>query len=309
MPDVLQGMKADIQSNPPFARRDADDRDGRYLRPSPGDFKNRSLSNGSPGLSDSRDKAKPALVEEDKGDVKPFGLFLYAAMNGVSTVLFPSHPARGLLSVVFDNSNPFRSGATRYYWNDKIPRTSSRSPGRFFGWSKDRFGIRSSSLLRRESGQGFSSGARLASRVVQGQVLDSSHPHRSWRILPSTSARNLPNNLFSRTLPTGSFLYPRVQRPVGVAVQALSGFHGVAWNQFIIFLLLLRNSIGVPGAAALFVPVNVSTFQWVILPSRFWRGWGAGRCRTGWLGRYDRQTTEGGWRRRWGRRILLSWVS
>ena len=121
MPDVLQGMKADIQSNPPFARRDADDRDGRYLRPSPGDFKNRSLSNGSPGLSDSRDKAKPSLVEEDKGDVKPFGLFLYAAMNGVSTVLFPSHPARGLLSVVFDNSNPFRSGATRYYWNDKIP--------------------------------------------------------------------------------------------------------------------------------------------------------------------------------------------
>ena len=246
MPDILQGMKADIQSNPPFSRRDADRGDNGYLRPSPGDFKNRGLSDQCPGLFDGRDKAEPALIEEDQGNFKPFGLFLYAATDSVSNVLFPFHPSLWPLSQASDSSSPFRLAATRYYWGDRRSETSSRSPGRFFGSSKDPLSIRSSWLLRRGSEQDFSSGARLASRVVQEPILISTPRHLSSYEDRSNNKPNTTNNRLSWLSPADLSRYPVALRPAAFALQAVPGFHGVAWNQFIIFLLLLRNSITIP---------------------------------------------------------------
>ncbi len=247
MPNVLQGMKTDVQSDSPSTSRNADRRDRRDLRPSSGNFKNRSLSDKSPGLSDSRDKTKSALVEEDQRDSKPFGLFLYAAMNGASNALFPFHPSPGLLSRASDSSSPFRSRATRYYWDDKRLETSFRSPWRFSGSSKDRSSIRSSRHHLQAPQLSFSSGTYLALRVVRERVLTSRPQLLFFHAPLSIGARNLLNNRLSWLLPTDSVLYPRAQRPVGASVQALFGFHGVSWkhNSAVngVFLLLLRNSI------------------------------------------------------------------
>ena len=245
MPDVFQGVKTNIQGNPAFTRRNTDRGDSGYLRPSTGDFKNRGLSDRSPSLSDARDKAKPTLVEEDKRDVKPFGLFLYAAKYGASTVLSPSHLALGLLSLASDSSSPVLSKTTRYYLGDRKPETSFQSPGQFSGLSTNRFGIRSSSLHRSVSGQGVSSGARLASMGVQGQVLTSRHHLLFSYEDRSSSKPNTTNNRLSVLSPADSSLRRAVEGPAAYALQVALGFHGVSWNQFITLLLLLRNSIEV----------------------------------------------------------------
>ncbi|MFA4888708.1 MAG: hypothetical protein WC628_03940, partial [Candidatus Omnitrophota bacterium] len=43
---------------------------------------------------------------------------------------------------------------------------------------------------------------------------------------------------------------PRALRPAAYAFQALFGFHGVSWNQYTIFLLLMRASIDISQKAA-----------------------------------------------------------
>jgi hypothetical protein len=137
--DVPRHVEASVQIDSSLLGRHADRGDGRDLRPSPGDFKDRRLPNGRPGLSDGRDKAKPALVEEDQGNVKRPGLFLYAATYGVSTVLFSSHPVLLRVSQVFDGSNPSASETTRGDWGDTTPRSAFGRPPRFSGLSRDRW--------------------------------------------------------------------------------------------------------------------------------------------------------------------------
>lgn len=226
--DIPQGMKTRIKFDTPALGRYADGRNCRDLSPTAGDFENRSLSSWRPSLSDGRDKTKPALVKEDKGKLSPLGLFLYAATDGVSNVLFPLHPSAVLFSQVFDNSSPFRSGATRYYWGDRRPETSSLSPWQFSGSSKDRSDIRSSLLLQRGFGQDSSSGARLVSRVSPAQVSTSILCPRLSYILLSSYGLRFWNNLSSEKQPTDSFLGSGAQRLAGAAVQVLFGFHGVS---------------------------------------------------------------------------------
>jgi len=96
MPDILGDMKTDVKTNSLSLGRDTDGRDRGYLRPSASHSKDRRLAARRPGFPDRWDKQKPALVEEDKGDFKPFGLFLYAAMNSVSIFLYSLIPFSGL---------------------------------------------------------------------------------------------------------------------------------------------------------------------------------------------------------------------
>ncbi len=82
--DIPQGMKARIKLDTPATGRDADGRNRRDFSPAAGDFENRSFTDKRPGLSNARHKTKSALVEENKGKLKPFGLFLYAATDSAS---------------------------------------------------------------------------------------------------------------------------------------------------------------------------------------------------------------------------------
>lgn len=243
MPDVLQWMEADIQSNSPFAGGDADRGDGRYFRPSSGDFKNRSLSDRSPGLSDSRDKTKSALVEEDKRNFKPFGLFLYAAMNVASIALFPFHLALWLWSRASDGSSATLAGSSKHDRDDMSPQTDHRSLWPLFPRSTDQWSNRFSGDLPQALAQASVFGARLVSQVYPAPVLISMLYRPSVYVDRSSSTPNLTNNRVLGLSSADSFRYPRALRPAAYAFQALFGFHGVSWNQYTIFLLLMRESI------------------------------------------------------------------
>lgn len=243
MPDVLQGMKTDVQSGSPLTRGDRDRGDGRYLRPTTGDLKNRSLSDRRPGLADGRNKAESALIEEDHGQVKPLRLFLYAATCSVSSVLFPFHPALGLLSQASGSSSPSLSTTTRRYSGDKTLR-NARPPLRRFAWlSKDQSSSRSSTLRPQARQPDSSSGARLVSMDDREQVLTSTPHHHFSYAGRSSNTPNTTSNRLSWLSPADSSLYPATRQPAGAAVRAVLGFHGVSWDQFIILLLLLRKSI------------------------------------------------------------------
>ena len=243
MSDVFQGVKTNIQGNPAFTRRDTDRGDGGYLRPSSGNFKNRGLSDRSPSLSDVRDKAKPALVEEDKRDVKPFGLFLYAAKYGASTALSPSHPVAGLLFQASDDSSAILAESSRHDPDDKSRRSDYPSPWPLFPGSTSQSSNRFSKDLPQAFVSKSLSGARLVSQVYPAPVSISGRSHLFSGAGRSSNKPSLTNNRVSGLFPADSFLYPRAPRPAADAFQALFGFHGVAWNQFIIFLLLMRESI------------------------------------------------------------------
>jgi len=243
MPDVLQGMKADIQSNSPLTGRYTDRRDSRDLRPSSCDLKNGRFSNRRPGLSDSWDKAKPALVEEDQGNFKSFGLFLYAAMNGVSILLFPFHPALWLWSRVSDGSTAILAGSSKHGPDDKSLRNVYQllwplSPASTGQWS-NRFSVGLPQAFVPEP----ASGARLVSQVCPARVSISKHLLPFSYVNHPSNTPNLTSNRVSQLSGADSFRYPRALKPAAFAFQALFGFHGVAWNQFTIFLLLMRESI------------------------------------------------------------------
>lgn len=243
LPNVLQRMKADIQGDSPFAGRDADRGDSRDLRPSPGDFKNRSFSDSSPGLSDSRDKTKPALVEKDKGNFKPFGLFLYAAMNVASIALFPFHLALWLWSRASDGSSATLAGSSKHDRDDMSLQTDHRSLWPHFQASIGQWNSRFSRDLPQALAQASVSGARLVSQVYPALVLLSMLYRPSVYVDRSSSTPNLTNNRVLGLSSADSFRYPRALRPAAYAFQALFGFHGVSWNQYTIFLLLMRVSI------------------------------------------------------------------
>lgn len=228
MTDVLQRMKTDIQSNPPFACRDTDRGDSRDLGPSPGNFKNRSLSDRRPGLSDCGDKTEPALVEKDQRDFKPFGLFLYAARHSASTALFPFHLALEPWFRASDSSSPTLVGSSRHERGDRRHQSDHQSPRRFSLGSKGRLSTPGLTAPSQELSLETVSGARLVYPAVPEQVL------ASKRLLPfsyedrSNNRLNLTSNRAPGLFGAGSFLHPRAPRPAAYAFQALSGFHVVS---------------------------------------------------------------------------------
>lgn len=240
MPDILGDMKTDVKTDSLFLGRDADGRDRRDLGPSAGDFKNRGLAAWRPGFPDRGDKQKPALVEEDKGDVKPLGLFLYAAIDSVSIVLPSSHPVLGLVSQASGSSNPSLGGLSRHERGDTERRSAYQSPRRFSSESKARWSSPASRAPRPESLRENVSGAWLVSQADPAPVLVSTPYHLFSYKNHSSSTPNLTNNRALGLYPADSLLYPRAPRPADVAFRALFGFHGVAWNQFIVFLLLMQ---------------------------------------------------------------------
>ena len=255
-------MEAGVQIDSLLLGRHANRGDGGYLRPSSGDFKDWSFPNRRPSLSDARDKTKPALVEENQGNVKLPGLFLYAAKYGVSTVLFSSHPALLRVFQVFDGSNPSASETTRGDWDDKTLQNAFGLSPQFSGLSKDQSNSPVSWAHPRESLSATVSGARLASQGVRERVSTSNlQPLSFYNLLP-TGGQNLPNSLSFVRLPKGSSLAQTTRQLFGDAVQVVFGFHGVSWNQFIIFPLLLRNSI-----APLCCTIMISFLPPSVIPS------------------------------------------
>ncbi len=245
--DIPQGVKANVELNPPAPGRYADRGDSRDLRPTTGTDKDWRLSFGRPSPSDTGNQAKAALIEKNKREFKFFGLFLYEATDIFSNVLFLLHSFALLSSQVSDSSNPCPSENTKYYWGDRIPQNAHQSPWRFFALSKDRWNTRSLEPLSKGYWQGVSSGARLVFRVFPGWGW-ALNPHLLF--LGADASRNKPNFLNNQSfLPylTDSFLYPAALRPAGVALQAVLGFHGFSWKQFttkkLYVPLFLRGSI------------------------------------------------------------------
>lgn len=245
MTDVLQGMKADVQGNPPFSGRNTDRGDGRDLRPSSGDLKNRGLSDRSPSLFDGRDQAEPALVEEDQRNFKPFGLFLYAATYSVSSALFPFHPVPGLWFRASDGSSPAPLESSKHDPDDKAPQSGHRSPWPLFPRSTGQWSSRFSKGLPQAFVQAPASGARLVSQAYPAPV-SASRPSHLWSFANRSNNRpSLKNNRLYEQRPADSILRRVAEGPAADVLQAALGFHGVSWNQSIIFLLLMRDSIGV----------------------------------------------------------------
>lgn len=247
MPNVLQRMKTDVQSDSPFTSRNADRRDRRDLRPPSGNLKYRGLSNKSPGLSDSRDKTKSALVEEDQRDFKLFGLFLYVAMNGASIVLFPFHLALWLLFRASGGLSRALLESSKRGQDDKSLRSGHQSLWPLFQASIGQWNSRFSRDLPQAYVPAFVFGARLVSQVYPAPVLISMLYRPSVYVDRSSSTPNLTNNQVPGLSSADSFRYPKALRPAAYAFQALFGFHGVAWNQYTIFLLLMRVSIECGG--------------------------------------------------------------
>jgi hypothetical protein len=245
--DIPRHMEASVQIDPPLPGRNADRGDGRDFRPSSGDFKNRRFPNRRPSLSDARNKAKPALVEENQGNIKFSGLFLYVAKYDVSTVLSSSRHVLSRVSQAFDDSSPTVSKTTRDDWGDKTLRSVFGPPRRFSGLSRDQWNNPVSWALPQESLSVTASGARLTSQDVQELVLTSSLQTLFFDGLFAIDGQNLRNNRFSRQQPADLILYPAAQQRSGASVRDAFGFHVVSWNHNNIFRntipLLLRYSI------------------------------------------------------------------
>lgn len=240
-------MKASIQINSSLFGRNTDCGYGRDLRPSSSDFENGSFPDRRPCLSDSGNKTKSALVEEDEGNVKLSGLFLYAAKYDVSTVLFPSHLALSRVSQVFDGSSPSASETTKGDWDDTTPQSAFGLPPRFSGLSRDRWNSLVSWALPQESLSVTASGTRLASQGVPEPVSTSNHQRLSFYNPLPTDEQSLPNNRSSVRLPKDSTLAQTTRQLFGDAVRVVFGIHVVSWNHDTIntatIPLLLRNSI------------------------------------------------------------------
>lgn len=228
--NIPRHMKASVQIDSPLLGRNADRRDGRDLRPSSGNFKDRSFSNGHPGFSDSWDKAKPAFVEKDQGNVKRFGLFLYAAKYDVSTVLFSSHPALSRVSQVFDGSSPSASETTKGDWGDKTPQNVFGLPPQFSGLSRDRWNSPVSWVLPQESLSATASDTRLASQGVPEPVSTSSLQNLSPDTLSAIGGQNLPKSRFFRQQPADLISDSTTRQRAGAGVRDAFGFHVVSWT-------------------------------------------------------------------------------
>ena len=247
MTNVTVRMETNIQFNTPPLSRDADSRDSRNFCPMPSAIENRRFPAGRPCSTNIGNQRKTALVEKDKRDATPSGVFLYAATHNASNVLSPSRSVPLPAWLVSDNSSPFPEESARYDWGDRLPQIFFRLLRRFYGLSRDPWNNRSLQPLSEVSEPNSVSGVCLALPDAPARAWPLTPRHRSFYTLHATGELSLLSNRFSQQQPADLIPALAVQQRAGAAVQAAFGFHMVSWNHNSIFngifLLFLRNSI------------------------------------------------------------------
>lgn len=135
-PKVLVGVKACVEAKPLSLRRDRDGGDGRDFAPASCDNEGGRFSFDRPGPLEVGNEREPALIQEDQAGPKPFGLFLYAAKRGASSVGSLAPAAPWPVSAASDSSSPgppLDSRGSRY---NNLPGSFSGRPGRYASGSK-----------------------------------------------------------------------------------------------------------------------------------------------------------------------------
>ena len=239
----IAASEADVERNPFPPGGNTDRRNGRNLRPFTSYLKDRGLAPGRPGFSNRGNQRKPALVKKHQRHPAPLRVFLYAASCNAPNALPFSRPFLWLVFRAFDSSIPSPEGFSKRATDDTPRRNAYPPPWRFSSRSTDPWNIPALRGPSRESSSSLFSHARLTSQAVREQVLTSSPRLPFSASTHSNNKQNSRNNRSSLPLPADLNLYPAAQRLAGGAVQAVLGFHGVSWNQFAIFPLLMQTSI------------------------------------------------------------------
>ena len=104
--DVLVGVEAGVEADPPSMGRDGESREGRDLGPVSGAAQYRGLSAGRPGADQGRRQQEAALIEERQMGAMPCGVFLYGASDTASSERWPLRSAPGLGSPASGSSSP-----------------------------------------------------------------------------------------------------------------------------------------------------------------------------------------------------------
>ena len=231
-PDISGGVETDVKPKVFSARGKTDRRDRGYLGPVSSHLEDRSLAANTPGLSDTRDKREAALVEENDRDFKFPGLFLYAAMYGISTAVLPLRLFPWPVFPASDNSNPWLAGFSIRALGGRRLQSASGSPGLYEAGSRVRWSNHSLKPPSRESSPATSSGARLVSKAGQGSAWIPTQPVRRLSSSSSSGVRRLSNNpAFLLRLPD-AFPDREAGWLAGDAVPTPFGFHGVSLVEF-----------------------------------------------------------------------------
>ena len=127
--NVFTAVKSRIEGQAPAPWRNTDGGDGGNLSPTCCATQLWCLPPGRPSANQVWDKEETALVKKYQMGAKSFGLFLYAAIDSVSTWLWPFRPAPARVLPVSGNSSPTRSESSRYWAGCTAPHIWSRSPG------------------------------------------------------------------------------------------------------------------------------------------------------------------------------------
>ena len=245
--DVFLGMQPDVQINSLALWRYANCRNSRDLTPRTPTRHNGRLSFKRPSPTHRRDQRKSAFVEKDQRDLTSKSVFLYAAIDNVSSAgsfydlfLVPVSQASG-------NSTPVQSKFARHGWDDTLHQNISGLPQPlFFGSTTQSY---THSLWPLASESQLTSFAAFHSALLVVPVLLLTL--MLFRLVPYTASAmhilHLMNILAFSLLPALFYRSLATQSRAGVASQAAFGFHMVSYNHvnidFTRIILLLRNSI------------------------------------------------------------------
>ena len=244
--DIFVRMKSDIKTDPSGFNRDADSRNRGNLRPTPSTRQDRSVATWSPRPPNGRNQQKATLVKKHRRDTTPLSVFLYAAIDNVSSALWPLDFSVWLFSRAFDNSIPSPLKAAKYDWDGRRFPNAALLPRRFSGWSTDRLNNHSSRPLAKEFVPTYSFAFCLTSMAFQKLLWSLNLLRPVFGEFLSTSTVNSKNNLFSWQ-PPADLIFSAARWPAGDVPRVAFGFHMVSWNHHSSliskFLLLLRKSI------------------------------------------------------------------
>lgn len=120
--DVFATIKSRIEGQPPALWRNTDGGDGRNLSPTACASQLRRLPFGRPSTDQVWNQEEAAFVKKHQMGAKLFGLFLYAAIDNVSSWLCPFRPTPKHASPASGNSTPTRSEFSRYWAGYTAPR-------------------------------------------------------------------------------------------------------------------------------------------------------------------------------------------
>src|SRR6266581_968911 len=227
-PDVLVGVEAGVEADPPAAGRDGDSREGRDLGPVSGTAQHRSLAAGRPGADHGRRQQKATLIEERQMGAMPCGVFLYGASDIASSERWPPRSAPGLGSPAFDSSSPGPGAVARGDWGGSRPRPASGSAPRPGAWSTDRWGSRTARHRAAAAGSRRASAARSTSRVGPASAWPSAPRHPACDRLPTTGTLYPRHTRSWRRRPTGSVPGSAARWPAAGAARRARGSQEVA---------------------------------------------------------------------------------